>query len=208
MSFVVVGDGFFTMKHQFVNLREELQSIYGEYDAFAIFRIVYDEIDRFNQYYYDNFFSLNKDTPLKRLEKTEQDLIDSFWLRHEFSLLTRKASHSAILAEDGLPLSRALIGMNTNKDFDQLSNKDDRLYKYNLADGKDSALHFTFEFTEKNTNIRFARTYFLNNLSQHYMNGYFFSEDEDERILNSNGKINELNTKVLFNAYISLILTF
>ena len=59
------------MKHQFVNLREELSKIYAEYDAFAIFRIVYDEIDRFNQQYYDNFFTFNKDTAQKRLERTE-----------------------------------------------------------------------------------------------------------------------------------------
>lgn len=59
------------MKHHFVNLRDELQTMYAEYDSFAIFRIVYDEIDRFNKHYYDNFFAFNKDTPLKRLERTE-----------------------------------------------------------------------------------------------------------------------------------------
>lgn len=40
------------------------------------------------------------------------------------------------------------------------------------------------------------------------MEGYHFSDDEEERKANSHGKINELNTKVLFNAYIALILTF
>lgn len=59
------------MKHNFLNLRDELELIYREYDSFAIFRIIYDEIDRFNQQYYDNFFTINKDTPLKRLERTE-----------------------------------------------------------------------------------------------------------------------------------------
>ena len=48
ISFVVVGNGFFTLKHQFVNLRDELMHIYSEYDSFATFRIVFDEIDRFN----------------------------------------------------------------------------------------------------------------------------------------------------------------
>lgn len=105
------------MKHHVVNVREELKQIYAEYDSFAMFRIVYDEIDRFNQHYYDNFFSINKDTPLKRLERTEQDLIEAFWLRYEFSLLTRKASQSTPLESDDLPLTRALIGTNTNKDF-------------------------------------------------------------------------------------------
>lgn len=89
-----------------------------------------------------------------------------------------------------------------------MSNKEDRLYRYNLVEGRDSALHFTFEFSEKNTSIRFARTFFLSNLSQHYMQAYYFSDDEDERKPNSNGKNNELNTKILFNAYVSLLLTF
>lgn len=107
-----------------------------------------------------------------------------------------------------MPLTRALIGSNTNKSYDQLSNKDERLYKYNLVEGKDSALHFTFEFSEKNTNIRFARSYFLTNLSQHYMADYFFSDDEEERKSNPHGKTNELNTKVLLNTYICMLLTF
>jgi hypothetical protein len=40
------------------------------------------------------------------------------------------------------------------------------------------------------------------------MKGYFFTDDEDERVLSAQGKINEQNTKVLFNAYISIIKTF
>ncbi len=77
-----------------------------------------------------------------------------------------------------------------------------------MQDEKDSALHFTFEFSEKNTNIRFARSYFLNNLSQHYMQNYFFSDDEDERKANTNGKMNEMNSKTLLNTYICMLLTF
>lgn len=37
----------------------------------------------------------------------------------------------------------------------------------------------TVEFNEKNSNLRFARTYFLNNLSTNYMEGIAFTEDED-----------------------------
>lgn len=127
----MVGGGFFTMKHQFVNVREELDLMYQEYDSFAVYRLVYDEIDRLNQHYYDNFFNFNRDTPLKRLEcRTEYDLIESFWLRYEFSLLTKKAGHTDA-AEDGLPLPRALFGANTNKAFLELSSREDRLYKLN-----------------------------------------------------------------------------
>jgi len=196
------------MKHSFVNLREELDALYRIYDSFAVYRIVYDEIDRLNQQYYDNFFTFNKDTPLKRLERREQDLIEAFWLRYEFSLLIRKASHSPALPTDDLPLCRALIGANTNQPSEALSNKEDRLYKFNMTDGKDSALHFTFEFSEKNTNLRFARTYFLTNLSQRYMEEYHFSNDEEERKANQNGRNNEMNAKTLLNSYICLLMTY
>lgn len=67
--------------------------------------------------------------------------------------------------EDGLPLSRVLIGKNTAKDYKEVSDKETRLYNYNYAGNTDSALHLTMEFVEKNTSMRFARTYFLNNLS-------------------------------------------
>lgn len=127
----MVGGGFFTMKHQFHNVRDELDAMYKEYDSFAVYRLVYDEVDRLNQHFYDNFFNFNRDTPLKRLEcRTEYDLIESFWLRYEFSLLTKKAGHTEA-AQDGLPLPRALFGKNTNKEFGELSNREDRLYKYN-----------------------------------------------------------------------------
>ncbi len=127
----MVGGGFFTMKHSFLNLRDELDQMYREYDSFAVYRLVYDEIDRLNQHFYDNFFNFNRDTALKRVEqRTENDLIESFWLRYEFSLLTKKAGHTEA-AQDGLPLPRALFGVNSNKPFEDLSNKEDRLYKIN-----------------------------------------------------------------------------
>jgi hypothetical protein len=127
----VVGGGFFTMKHHFVNVRDELDVMYRDFDSFSVYRLVYDEIDRLNQHYYDNFFNFNRDTPLKRLEcRTEFDLIESFWLRYEFSLLTKKAGH-AVPTDDGLPLPRALFGTNTNKAFSEHSSKEDRLYKCN-----------------------------------------------------------------------------
>jgi hypothetical protein len=184
-NFLVVGGGFFTMKHQFVNVRDELDLMYKEYDSFAVYRLVYDEIDRLNQHFYDNFFSFNRDTPMKRLEcRTEYDLIESFWLRYEISLLTKKAGHS-VATEDGLPLPRTLFGVNTNKPFTELSNKEDRLYKYNQQ-LNDSVQHLTVEFVEKNTSLRFARTYFLTNLSQKYMHGIRFYQNDDDA-----GKPNE-----------------
>lgn len=58
----IVGQGFFTMKHNFKNLRDELNQIYLEYDAFSKYRIVNEEIERLNAHYFDNWFVFNKDT--------------------------------------------------------------------------------------------------------------------------------------------------
>jgi len=77
------------MKHNFYNVRDELDRMYLEYDSFAVYRLVYDEIDRLNTHFYDNFFNFNRDTPIKRLEnRTEYDLIESFWLRYESIMLS------------------------------------------------------------------------------------------------------------------------
>lgn len=62
----MVGGGFFTMKHRFVNLRDELDFLYKEYDSFSKYRIVNEEIERLNVHYFDNFFAFNRDTPSKR----------------------------------------------------------------------------------------------------------------------------------------------
>lgn len=68
--------------------------------------------------------------------------------------------------------------------------------------------HLTIEYVEKNTNLRFCRTYFLTNLSQNYMRNMWFSEEDEFRVANPQGKINELNAKTLFQVYRGLIQTF
>jgi hypothetical protein len=62
----MVGGGFFTMKHNYTNVRDELNVIYKEYDAFSKYRIVNEEIERLNLHYFENFFAFNKDTISKR----------------------------------------------------------------------------------------------------------------------------------------------
>jgi hypothetical protein len=62
----MVGGGFFTMKHMFKLVRDELNSIYKDYDAFTKYRAVNEEIIRLNTHYFDNFYNFNKDLPSKR----------------------------------------------------------------------------------------------------------------------------------------------
>ena len=83
----IIGGGFFTMKHSFRNLRDELDNIYKEYDSFSKYRIVNEEIERLNVHYFDNFFAFNKDTIAKRVQKKEGDLLEAFWYRYDFGLI-------------------------------------------------------------------------------------------------------------------------
>ena len=50
------------MQHRFHSVRESLQKIYQEFDSFATFRVVFDEIDRLNIAYHNNFFDFNRFT--------------------------------------------------------------------------------------------------------------------------------------------------
>ena len=46
----------------------------------------------------------------------------------------------------------------------------------------------TVEFVEKNTSIRFARTYFTTALSQHYMAGMRFYDNDEAEKPNEHGR--------------------
>lgn len=52
----LVGNGFFTLKHKFTNLRGQLNKIYEQYDSFGTFRLVHDDVERLGQHFFDNFF--------------------------------------------------------------------------------------------------------------------------------------------------------
>ena len=68
------------------NLREKFTAIYAENDSFSLFRIIFDEIPRFSQTFFDNFFNLNRKPAEKRmLQLTEQSMLDGFFVRHEQS---------------------------------------------------------------------------------------------------------------------------
>jgi len=55
------------MKHKMQNLRDKFTAIYAENDSFSLFRIIFDEIPRFSQTFFDNFFNLNRKPAEKRM---------------------------------------------------------------------------------------------------------------------------------------------
>lgn len=202
----IVGQGFFTMKHNYKNIRDELDFMYKEFDSFSKYRIVNEEIERLNVHFFDNFFNFNKDSIQKRQQRTEYELVEHFYQRWQFSLLQLNQKDEG-KSKDGLPVPRVLIGKNSNKDSDYRSDKDIRLYKFG-QEMDDNALHFTMEYVDKNSSLRFGRTYFLSNLSSQYMKDTFFSENDDYRVKNKKGKENELNSEYLLNIYTALIRSF
>jgi len=75
---LVVGNGFFTMKHKWSNLRDKLSSIYKDLDSFSLHRIVFYEMTRMNKTFFDSFLSFNRHSPEKRLQSTANQLVQAF----------------------------------------------------------------------------------------------------------------------------------
>jgi len=86
--------------------------------------MVHDEVERLGQHFFENFFSFTKEVPIKRLQKTENDLIQSLNLRYEYSKIGIEEEKSG---GDGMPRPRCLIGQRTNLAPDALSNSETRL---------------------------------------------------------------------------------
>ena len=172
----LVGEGFFTMKHQVKNIREQLNIVYREYDSFAVYAVMYDEIPKTGHYFYDSFYTFLKGTPQKRLDTSEKELIEALSFRYEFGEIG-KEEHKR---EDGLPVPRTLFGLNTNLENDSISS-DIKLWKYGQKNDR-IPVHMTIEYVERRTSLRFARTYMLSNWSINYMKGYEQDGDSDSVI--------------------------
>ena len=199
----LVGGGFFTMKHDVKNIREALNLIYREYDSFAIHTIIYDEIPKNGHYFYDNFYSLLKENPQKRCEKSEKDLIEALMFRYEFGLVGNVEDHKR---EDDFPVPRVLFGVNTNKDNHELSSEE-QLWKVNHDNPNRLPVHMTMEYVERRSSMRFARTYMLSNCSVNYMEGYFLDEvGETEK--DPDSKFNEKAAHFISHAYIAMVKAF
>jgi hypothetical protein len=89
--------------------------------------MLFDDMIRLNQTYYDNFFPLNRWTSTKRMKYTEKDLYNGFKLDSEFSNLRRKTTTKIEESEAEFKLpsrARALIGpKRTNSEYDVASDE-------------------------------------------------------------------------------------
>jgi len=114
--------------------------------------------------------------------------------------------------KDSLPAPRCLVGPErTNSASDILSNKNDKLWKYNNHDGKQSCLHMTMEYSDAETGMRWARSYFLTALVRggaEYMKDIHFTEDEDLWVPDQAGLAHQRDTETLLTLYLALVKTF
>ena len=181
------------MKHKVVIIRDHLEKIYSELDSFAMFRLVFEQIERLNRACYNNFIRFNRATPFERQSFTELKMVEEFRTRHNFSILFNKAA-SCPIVEDELPTTRALVGpIRTNLGFEESSDAHTPVAELN---GEQAALHATIEHVERNSGLRFARTIFLSTLAKDdkYMEGVYFSGDADLRAPSQSGSLCQQNS--------------
>lgn len=179
------------MKHRFTSIRDQLWEVYSELDSFSLSKIFVDDTARLNQNYFDNFFNINRHPMMKRIQLTELDLVNAFKMDAEFAALRRKTTTEleASAASLKLPVhSRALVGPErTNASYEVESDAERKIWKLNEDEDKmsrhevyntDRCLHFTLEWTDVNTGMRFARTFFLTTLANDdYMKDVHLSAD-------------------------------
>ena len=137
--------------------------------------MIYDDIEKIGHHFYDNFFKFSKDHFDWRLETSEESLIEAFKLKYDFGAL----NSSEKTWDRHWPLPRILAGLNTNSDEDVVSNNA-MFMKY-----EQHPLHFTFEHVERQSNLRFGRTYFLSNCSTDYLKG--INQNDETQIDNKQG---------------------
>jgi len=170
-----------------------MEKIYQELDSFAMFRIVFAQVERLNKACYINWFRFNRSTPCERVSHTELRMVEEFRTRHKFSILFNKSA-SQLVIPDELPETRCLVGPErTNLSFAEASESKKPIFDFNNEDGKHSALHATVEHCERNSGLRFARTYFLSTLArdEKYLEGMWLSSDADHQRPSDQGLLNQ-----------------
>ena len=126
-------------------------------------------------------------------------------MEYEFSGLRRKTTTQLENNINELQINlkaRVLLGpIRTNASYEVESAKDQKI--------DSSCLHFTLEWADANTGMRFARTFFTSTLAEdNYMKDVHLTEDEDLKVANLEGKQNQKNIKFLFGSYLGLMRAF
>ena len=108
---------------------------------------------------------MNRGPLKKRLMLTEDAVNSDFMVRYKLGNAQRKSSNMGMPEDEGWPQARILFGGRTNLSSEVQSDS-------KMTIDEVSPLHMTVEYCEKNSSLRFARTFFLNTLGEEsYMEG-------------------------------------
>ena len=110
----MVGNGFFTMKHKWKNLRDFMPQVYRDLDSFSLHRMVFYEVDKLNKFFATSFQNFNKISYQKRLATTPNQLVNPFFAKFEMSNVQR-LSNGFDDFSDGFSKPRICVGLETDK---------------------------------------------------------------------------------------------
>ena len=158
--------GFFTMNHQIVDIRKDLENLYHQIDLNTCANLINAKTNLLEITILDMYNTFEREPINKRLEKSEENMNDSQYLellRLDYANL-KKTTYDYL---SDLPDPRDLYGTHSNINFDEGCSTE-ALYKTTF-DFKVPAFHMTYENMDPVTGIRIGRTFFLYNLQETYL---------------------------------------
>ena len=126
----ILKEGFFTMKHDIIDLSLEFDNLYTKYDISAIFNFLINKANKLETILSDFFNMFDREIIENRLNKSEDNFNDNQEL--DFLLLNyQNLKKTRFNYLNNLPDTRVLIGYNTDKQFDEKTSSDS-IYKSNI----------------------------------------------------------------------------
>ncbi|KAG7387384.1 hypothetical protein PHYBOEH_008250 [Phytophthora boehmeriae] len=152
-----VGQGFFTMNHQVVNISCELMQTMAQLDDFSAKRVVM-ESQPFLAHHFDEFLLKldHAESPEVRNARSEVDMGEDLLSFYEFGTMQYSARGLTTAPNRG---SRVLFGSRTSS-LAQKSSSSAFLANSGAREGI-PATHMAIQAEDPFTGVRFARTYFL-----------------------------------------------
>ena len=155
--------GFFTMSHEIVDIRKDVEILYHRLDLNACFSLVNKKsnilevtmVDFFNYFQKDH---INKRLDLSELYLNENQNLELIKINYD------KEKKTTFEYMNDLPDPRILFGVNSNNTFDQGCSNEE-MFKTEFI-YKIPAFHMTYENMDPTTGMRIGRTLMLYNLQK------------------------------------------
>jgi len=202
-----VGATFFTIKHKLVNIKEKLLEVYNTQDSYTMAKLLNVNVAQVEASWEQCFGLFSKLQLNKRLSISESDFAAELYIPYELGFMSFENTDLANFdRKDGLSHPRILFGKNTNLPKNARSGTGVPLEQIN-GKKNDSPFHFICEGVEYQTSMRYARTYFLTNLTQNYAESIDFTHKTDP-IPGLQPEKTQMDQNLLFTIYTELSLIF